>query len=172
MRSLIVGSDDCEAESEELGASEEEASSPAVGPNDTSGLNGTAVGTQFVGTVGDNDGDFLLVGICVGNDVDILSCAELGVADDAELKMYGVWLSEELVAVNRVEGSLLGLTDGRSSSFVANWLERRLGEPLLTWQEGRSMPYYCGSLLTMRAKHIHGGGRFASLSTGGAVEHR
>jgi hypothetical protein len=52
LRSLIVGLDDCKAESKELGASEGEASSSAVGPNDISELDGTSVGTLLVGIVG------------------------------------------------------------------------------------------------------------------------
>jgi hypothetical protein len=67
LRSLIVGLDDCKAESEELGASEGEASSPSVGPNNTSELDGTTVGTRLVGTVGDNDGNSLLVNHMLGS---------------------------------------------------------------------------------------------------------
>jgi hypothetical protein len=63
LRSLIVGLDDCKAESQKLVPSEGEASSPAVGPNNTSGLDGTAVGTRLVGIEGDNDGNSLLAGI-------------------------------------------------------------------------------------------------------------
>jgi hypothetical protein len=54
-----------------------------------------------------------------------------GVPDDAENKVDGFWLSKELVAVNRVEGSLLGLTVG-FSSLVGNWLDRKLGGPVFT----------------------------------------